>query len=89
MLEIFDPAAILGVNPYVLLIVISWSLAWKGIALWKSARKKSVAWFVILLVFNTLGILPILYIFLFSKIGEKKTAKKSIVRSKAKKKKRK
>jgi len=89
MFEIFDASAIFGINPYWLLIAVSWSLAWKGIALWKSAQKKSVPWFVVLLVFNTLGILPILYIFLFSKLGGKKTAIKTTMKKpKARKKKR-
>jgi len=86
MLETFNISAIFGINPYILFIVACWSLTWKGIALWKSARKDSVPWFVILLVFNTIGILPILYIFWFSKIGEKKTAKKAIPRKRKKKK---
>jgi hypothetical protein len=48
-----------------------WSLPWKGVALWKAARNSSKGWFVALLLINTLGILEILYIFIFSK----KTAK--------------
>jgi len=57
-------------------IVSLWSLVWKGIALWKSARKKSIVWFIVLLAVNTIGILEILYIFIFSKIGEKKSGKR-------------
>jgi methionyl-tRNA synthetase len=67
--------AILNMNPYLLMLILAWSLVWKGLALWKSARRKELAWFVILLVVNTLGILEILYIFLFSKLeldGKKK-----------------
>ena len=61
----------------VLMAVISiWSLVWKGLALWKSASKKSIPWFIVLLIFNTVGILDILYIFVFSKINFKKKAKK-------------
>lgn len=53
---------------YILLIVaIVWVLPWKAVALWKSARKGSVPWFIVLLVINTLGILEILYIFWFSR----------------------
>jgi len=63
-----------------LVIVISiWTLVWKGLALWKSSQKKSIPWFIILLVVNTIGILEILYIFVFSKIslkGKKKTSSK-------------
>jgi hypothetical protein len=44
-----------------------WTLPWKGVALWKSARLRDKWWFIILLIINTLGILEILYIFIFSK----------------------
>lgn len=40
-----------------------WIAFWKGLALWKAARKKQVAWFVILLIVNSLGLLEIAYIF--------------------------
>jgi hypothetical protein len=48
-----------------------WSLPWKAIALWKSARQGSKPWFIALLVINTLGALEILYIFYFSKMEKK------------------
>ena len=47
-------------------LAILWSLPWKGIALWKAARNAQKAWFVVLFVVNTLGLLEILYIFVFS-----------------------
>lgn len=34
------------------------------IALWKSARLKQLAWFICLGIFNTCGILPIIYLLL-------------------------
>ena len=72
--------------PVWLIIVASiWSIFWKGLALWKSAQLKQPVWFIALLVINTLGILEILYLFLFSKIklDEKKLAKpKAQVRKK-------
>ena len=49
------------------LAIIVWSLVWKGFALWKAARNKSAGWFIVLLVVNTLGILEILYIFVFGR----------------------
>ncbi len=52
---------------FVFAVVLIWSLVWKGMALWKSARSGSRIWFVVLLVVNTVGILEILYIYLFSK----------------------
>ena len=53
-------------------LIMIWSLIWKGLALWKSARLRQPIWFVLLLVINTLGILEILYLFVFSKPRAKK-----------------
>ncbi len=64
-------AAQLGINILLLVVILVWSLAWKLVALWKSARNKHLIWFIVLAVFNTIGILPILYIFVFSKRGKK------------------
>jgi len=50
---------------FVLLLI--WSLIWKGIALWKAAHNNDKAWFIALLILNTIGILEIFYIFVFSK----------------------
>ena len=44
-------------------LLILWSLIWKGIALWKSARLSHKKWFIVLLVINTVGILEICYIY--------------------------
>jgi len=49
------------------LIILLWSITWKGISLWKSAQRKEHWWFVALLLINTVGILEILYIYMFSK----------------------
>lgn len=49
----------------VIIVVAIWDGVWKLIALWKSARHNQLAWFVCLAIFNTAGILPILYILFF------------------------
>ncbi|MDD2913090.1 MAG: DUF5652 family protein [Candidatus Pacebacteria bacterium] len=54
-----------------LIIAVLWTLPWKGIALWKSARNGELAWFIALLVINTLGLLEILYIFFLGKKDKK------------------
>ena len=54
-------------NPVYLTIFLAWCLAWKGVALWKAAKADSKKWFVALLIINTVGLLEILYIYLFSK----------------------
>jgi uncharacterized membrane protein YagU involved in acid resistance len=50
-----------------LVLLLAWSFAWKGIALWKSALNGHKVWFIVLLIINTVGILEIIYIFAFSK----------------------
>jgi len=46
----------------VILLLIIWELVWKGMALWKAARAGDKAWYVIILVVNSVGILPIVYL---------------------------
>ena len=57
-----------------LAVLIIWSAIWKLLALWKSARKGSAIWFILLALINTAGILEILYLFLFSEMGKSKPA---------------
>ena len=64
------------VTAVILITVIGiWTIIWKGFALWKSARKNQRIWFIILIVINTIGILEILYIYVFSELGKKKHKK--------------
>jgi len=51
----------------VFILIGIWDAVWKAIALWKSGRNSQLAWFVVLFIFNTAGILPILYIVFFQK----------------------
>ena len=53
--------------PFVFMAIAIWTIIWKGTALWKAAQNKSMPWFVVLLIVNTMGILEIIYIFFFSK----------------------
>lgn len=48
-----------------LLIVVLWELIWKGLALWHSAKEGRKGWFIALLIVNSLGILPIIYLIWF------------------------
>ena len=45
-----------------LILIVIWDLAWRGVALWRAAQAKHKTWFIILLVINSIGILPILYL---------------------------
>ncbi|MGA2159369.1 MAG: DUF5652 family protein [Dehalococcoidia bacterium] len=61
------PSIVYPWMPWLILLALAWTLPWKGVALWKSARNGHTAWFVVLLIINTLAILEIIYIFGFSK----------------------
>lgn len=54
-------------NQWLIGLAVLWTIPWKGVALWKATKNNHKWWFVALLVINTLGILEILYIFIFSK----------------------
>lgn len=52
-----------GVGLIVFIALIIWSLIWKGLALWRAARNGHTAWYIIMLIVNTAGILEIIYYF--------------------------
>lgn len=58
-----------------LAILLIWELFWKSASMWHAARKKDLPWFFILFIFNTLGILDIIYLFGFEKIKANKLFK--------------
>lgn len=60
----------LGVWMPIIIIALIWSIVWKGMALWKAARHGDKGWFVVFLIVNTLGLLEIIYIYIFSKNGK-------------------
>lgn len=55
-------------NPMLVVLILGLIILVKGLALYSAARKESVVWFWVILVFNTLGVLPLLYL-IFSKWG--------------------
>jgi hypothetical protein len=46
----------------VLVLAALWDAVWKAIGMWKSARNNQLAWFICIAIFNTIGILPIIYV---------------------------
>lgn len=54
----------------IILIVVLWDVVWKLIAMWKAGRNNHLAWFICIAIFNTMGILPIIYILLFRNKSE-------------------
>ena len=68
-MEALIEACPLGLAMFWLIIslLVVWEMAWKGVAMWRAGRNAHLAWFICLFIFNTAGILPIIYIFAFSK----------------------
>lgn len=62
---------VLGGGKLALLIILMIrEMIWKGIALWKSGTKKQLPRFICMFIFNTAGILPIIYLIFFQKKGK-------------------
>jgi hypothetical protein len=55
-------------TPYFIIFAALWEVLWKGLAMWKASKRGEKGWFVIILVFNTLGVLPVAYL-LMDKYG--------------------
>ncbi len=56
----------MGFSSPLLLIILAWSILWKGLALWRSAKRDDTWWFIAFLFLNTIGILEIIYLFAIS-----------------------
>ena len=69
---------------FILIPLLLWSLIWKGLALWKTGRNNQLVWFIFILVLNTAGILPIIYLIFFQKKTKVKTKEKTKVKTKVK-----
>lgn len=65
--SLFPDSTLTSAQAILLMMIVVWSLVWKGIALWKAARKGDTAWYVLILILNTIGIVEIFYIIFFSK----------------------
>ncbi|MCK5450016.1 hypothetical protein KAI32_04065 [Candidatus Pacearchaeota archaeon] len=71
--------------PWWIYPILVWTLIWKCIGAWKSARNNQLIWFVSFFVFNTVGILPIIYLVWFQQDQTKKVSKKLIKKKVVKK----
>lgn len=57
-------------NPWFYVPFILWGMFWKAWGLWTSAGNKHLVWFLVIMFFNTMGILEIAYIFKLQKIHD-------------------
>jgi len=56
-----------GLMMLCLFFLILWTLIIKGLGLWFSARNNQRGWFIAMLILNTMGILPLVYLIFFRK----------------------
>lgn len=57
----------MNAHPILSATLLIWVIAWKGLALWKSAQRGQKYWFIALLFINTASILDIIYIYFIAK----------------------
>ena len=50
-------------NPIILIILILWEVYWKYHALWLASQNNHKGWFLAILIINSIGILPIYYLY--------------------------
>ncbi len=43
-------------------LLLIWDLVWRGFALWRAGGNRQKGWFIVLLIVNSVGILPIIYL---------------------------
>ncbi|HPS21448.1 MAG TPA: DUF5652 family protein [Candidatus Paceibacterota bacterium] len=51
----------------IMFLILLWTIPWKLFGLWTAVKKNHKIWFVLMVVFNTVGILEIIYIFFIAK----------------------
>ena len=81
---VYDTTLIAGLGAFfwILIILVIIDVILKGFAMWRAAGRNSKVWFWVLLIFNTLGILPLIYLIATM---EKRSAKETKVKKNRKK----
>lgn len=68
-----------------ILLLIVWEAFWKGIGLWRSAKKGDLVWFIAIFLINFLGLVPIIYLWSTKQLEPSLIAVKDFFTSKFKK----
>ena len=50
-------------SPIIIILLVIWEVYWKGHALWVAARNEDKNFFIAILIINSVGILPIYYLY--------------------------
>ncbi len=64
-------------NPWIIPLIVLWTIPWKAVALWRAVKNNHKKWFIFLLILNTAAVLEIIYIFFFSKNKQTTTNRES------------
>ena len=67
-MELFTDPALRDNFAIILTILVLWTIPWKALALWKSARHGQKWWFIIFMIVNKVGLLEIFYLLILPKI---------------------
>jgi hypothetical protein len=66
-----ETCPVFGISLWIVYAIIAilavWDFVWKLIALWRAGRNNHLGWFICIAIFNTAGILPIIYLLLHKK----------------------
>lgn len=62
-----QPPSLFSFQFLIMILFLGWNLFWKGWALWKAAKRNDKKWFIFLMVFQSMGILDIIYLFFIAK----------------------
>lgn len=63
--------SIFGIPLFAFGLLALWEVIWKGVGMWYAAKNGHKGWYVFILVLNTMGILPILYLYVFGGMKKK------------------
>ncbi|MFH1183375.1 MAG: DUF5652 family protein [Candidatus Moraniibacteriota bacterium] len=67
-MDIFTDPGLRDNFAIILTILVLWTIPWKALALWKSARNSQKWWFIVFMIINTVGLLEIFYLLILPKI---------------------
>lgn len=91
--QIFEYWSIFPILASFVFLLFLVDIVLRAVSLWRAARANQILWFIALLLFNTMSILPIVYLVFFSQeplyqTWQKQASKQTSVKAKSKTKKR-
>lgn len=54
-------------NNIFIMVLVIWEIVWKGLALWFASKNNQKIWYVAILLINSIGIIPLVYLVFFRK----------------------